>query len=98
MTQKIYNLEYSGYIYPLTKQLILNGRKNKFFNKKNYKRLIITLFHGTKDKVVPVKFSKRLLKQFPNAKKKLVKIKNGDHSLSRQSDLKKICKELEYMI
>ncbi len=98
MERKIYYLEYSGYTYPLTKQLILNGRKNKFFNKKNYKKITITLFHGTNDKVVPIKFSKRILKQFPNSKKKLVKIKNGDHSLSRQSDLKKICKELEYMI
>jgi len=98
MERKIYYLEHSGYTYPLTKQLILNGRKNKFFNKKNYKKITITLFHGTNDKVVPIKFSKRILKQFPNSKKKLVKIKNGDHSLSRQSDLKKICKELEYMI
>jgi len=98
MTQKIYYLKYSGYIYPLTKQLILNGRKNKFFNKKNPIKLPITLLHGTNDKIVPMNFSKRILKQFPKSNKKLIKIKNGDHSLSRKNDLKKICKELEYMI
>ena len=26
-----------------------------------------------------------------------IKIKNGDHSLSRKNDLKKICKELDYL-
>jgi len=35
---------------------------------------------------------------FKKSKKKFIKIKNGDHSLSRESDLKKICNELNYMI
>ena len=30
--------------------------------------------------------------------KKLIKIKNGDHSLSRKSDLNKICKELNNIV
>ena len=30
--------------------------------------------------------------------RKLIKIKNGDHSLSRKNDLKKICHELNLMI
>ena len=60
----------------------------------------ITLFHGLNDKVVPVKFSKKILKIFKekNLKKKLIKIKNGDHSLSKKSHLKKLCKELKFMI
>ena len=32
--KKIYYLEYGNFTYPLTKQLILDGRKNKIFNKK----------------------------------------------------------------
>ena len=71
---------------------------NKFFNKKNLTKIPITLFHGANDKVVPINFSKKILKKFIKAKKKLIKIKKGDHSLSRKNDLKKICKELEYMI
>ena len=31
------------------------------------------------------------------AKRELIKIKNGDHSLSRKSDLKKICNKLYYL-
>ena len=47
------------------------------------------MFHGEKDEVVPISFSKKVLSLFPNAQKKLVIIKNGDHSLSNQISLKK---------
>ena len=98
MTKKIYHLEHGNFTYPLTKQLIVDGRKNKVLNNKINIGIPITLFHGLKDEVVPLKFSKRILKICKKSKKKLIKIKNGDHSLSRKSDLKKICKELNFMI
>ena len=44
-------------------------------------------------------FSKQLLKIFIRAKgKRLIKINNGDHSLSRKNDLNKICYELDNII
>ena len=86
------------FTYPLTKQLILDGRKNKVLNNKINLKIPIVLFHGTNDEVVPLNFSRKILKIFKKSKKKLVKIKNGDHSLSRKSDLKKICNELNQMI
>ena len=100
LNKKVYYFEHGDYTYPLTKQLIFDGRKNKIFNKKFKMKIPITLFHGLNDKVVPVKFSKKILKIFKekNLKKKLIKIKNGDHSLSRKSDLKKICNEINLMI
>ena len=58
----------------------------------------MTLFHGSKDEVVPLNFSKKILKICKKSKKKLIKIKNGNHSLSRKSDLKKICKELNNIV
>ena len=97
MSKKIYYLDHGGFTYPLTKQLILDGRKNKVFNKRINLKIPITLFHGSNDEVVPLVFSKKILKIFKKAKKKLIKIKNGDHSLSRKNDLKKICKELNYL-
>ena len=97
MSKKIYYLDHGGFTYPLTKQLILDGRKNKIFNKRINLKIPITLFHGLNDEVVPLVFSKKILKIFKKAKKKLIKIKNGDHSLSRKNDLKKICKELNYL-
>ena len=98
MTKKIYYLDHGGFTYPLTKQLIFDGRKNKVLNNKINLNIPIVLFHGTKDDVVPLNFSKKILKIFKKSKKKLIKIKNGDHSLSRKNDLKKIRSELNCMI
>ena len=97
MTKKIYYLKHGGFTYPLTKQLILDGRKNKVLNKKINLNIPIVLFHGTNDEVVPLNASRKIFKIFKKSKKKLIKIKNGDHSLSRKSDLKKICNELNRM-
>tara|TARA_Y100000590_G_scaffold399794_1_gene483379 strand:+ start:205 stop:975 length:771 start_codon:yes stop_codon:yes gene_type:complete len=97
MNKKIYYLDHGGFTYPLTKQLILNGRKNKIFNKKINTKTPIILFHGLNDKVVPIIFSRKILKIFKKSKQKLIRIKNGDHSLSRKTDLKKICNELDQM-
>ena len=98
MSKKIYHLDHGGFVYPITKQLIFDGRKNKVFNKKYSLNIPVSLFHGSKDEVVPLFFSKKTLKIFKKAKKKLIKIKNGDHSLSKKNDLKKICKELNHII
>ena len=98
ITNKVYNFEHSGFIYPITKQLIFDSKKNKVLNNKINLNIPIVLFHGLKDKVVPLKFSRKILKTCKKSKKKLIKIKNGDHSLSRKSDLKKICHELNYIV
>ena len=84
-----------GYEYPITLQLIKDGKKNKVLNKKINSRINITMIHGQNDEVVPVVFSRYVLKLFNRAKKKILIIKNGDHSLSDQKPLKKIVKELD---
>jgi pimeloyl-ACP methyl ester carboxylesterase len=86
------------YEYPITFQLIKDGRKNKILSKKIRSRIKVTMVHGSKDEVVPVSFSRKVLSVFPNAQKKLVVIKNGDHSLSNQVPLKKIIKELKSVV
>ena len=98
MTKKIYYLKNGGYEYPLTKQLIFDGRKNKVLNNKINLNIYLTLIHGLKDEIVPIKISKKIYKICKNSKRKLIKIKNGDHSLSRKNDLVKICKELRSMV
>ena len=52
------------------------------------------MFHGQKDEVVPVLFSRKVLSIFKNAQKKLIIIKKGDHSLSDSSSLKIMKNEL----
>ena len=96
--KKIYNLKYGNYEYPITYQLIKDGRKNKVLKKKIKNKLIVTMIHGSKDEVVPVSFSRKVLKIFKNSRKKLLIIKNGDHSLSSKRNLKKIMKELDSII
>ena len=90
--------EKTKYQYPISYQLIKDGRKNKVFSKKILKRIQITMFHGKKDEVVPVSFSKKVLSIFKKAKKKLVIIKNGDHSLSDAKSLKNMKNELSEII
>ena len=82
------------YQYPISHQLIKDGRKNKVFSKKILKKIQISMFHGEKDEVVPVVFSRKVLSIFKKAKKKLVIIKKGDHSLSDSSSLKIMKNEL----
>ena len=86
------------YEYPITLQLIKDGRKNKVLNKKVNSKIDVTMIHGQKDEVVPVGFSRLVLKVFSEAKKKVIIIKNGDHSLSSQRPLRRIIKELQAII
>ncbi len=83
------------YEYPVTYQLIKDGRKNKVLSKKISSKINVTMFHGQKDEVVPVSFSKKVLELFTSARKKLVVIKNGDHSLSSKKSIKRMLKELD---
>ncbi len=94
----IINLKHGDYEYPITLKLIKDGRKNKILNKKINEYLKVTMIHGSKDKSVPVNYSRKVLKIFKNAKKKLVIVKNGDHSLSSQKWLNLIKKELKIII
>ncbi len=94
----IYNLKHGEYQYPITYQLIKDGRKNKVLHKKYKLKIPITMLHGSKDEVVPVNYSRKILKIFNNTKKKILVIKNGDHSLSNKYALKKINKELDNIL
>ena len=94
----IYNLKHGNYEYPITHQLIKDGRKNRILNKKIRSQINVTMIHGGKDDVVPLSYSKKVLKIFSKAKKKLVIIKDGDHSLSSKQGLKRIEIELHKII
>ena len=94
----IYNLKHGDYEYPISYQLIKDGRKNKVLNKKIKSKIYLTMLHGSKDEAVPVIYSKKILKLFKNAQKKIIIIKNGDHSLSSKKNLKKINSELSKIV
>ena len=94
----ISHIKHGQYEYPITKQLIKDGKKNKILSKKIKSKIYVTLLHGRKDEVVPVLFSRKTLRLFINSDKKLVIIKNGDHSLSSKNSLKKINNELNEIV
>ena len=94
----VINLKHGDYEYPITYQLIKDGRKNKILHKNIYNDLKVTMVHGDNDKSVPLSYSKKVLKIFKKAKKKLVIVKKGDHSLSSKKWLKVLVKELNIII
>ena len=96
--KKIYNLKHGDYEYPISYQLIKDGRKNKVLNKKINSKIQVTMIHGRKDEVVPVVYSRKVLGLFSKAKKKLIIFNNGDHSLSSKKNLKKIIVELNKIV
>ena len=98
VTKGISTIESGQYKYPITHQLIKDGRKNKVLSKKIKSKIKVTMIHGQKDEVVPVSFSRKVLAIFTKAKKKLMVIKNGDHSLSDKKSLNKIVKELNRIV
>ena len=91
-------LKHGDYEYPISYQLIKNGRKNKILHKKINSKISVTMIHGSKDEVVPKSYSKKVLKIFNKAKKRLIIVKNGDHSLSNNNGLKKINLELNKLV
>jgi pimeloyl-ACP methyl ester carboxylesterase len=94
----IYNLKHGDYEYPISYQLIKDGRRNKVLNKKINLKILVTMIHGRKDEVVPVVYSRKILTLFSKTKKKLIIINNGDHSLSNKKNLKKIIVELQNIV
>jgi esterase/lipase len=84
--------------YPVTYQLIQDGRKNNVLSKKINTTIYVTVVHGGNDEIVPTSFSRKVLSIFTSAKKKLIIIKKGDHSLSDKSPLIKIIKELNIIV
>ena len=88
-------LKHGEYEYPISYQLIKDGQKNKVLNKKINLNISVTMVHGNKDKSVPIIYSKKILKMFKNSRRKLVIVRNGDHSLSSPKFLKILKRELK---
>tara|TARA_B100001093_G_scaffold11658_1_gene10826 strand:- start:1142 stop:1888 length:747 start_codon:yes stop_codon:yes gene_type:complete len=96
--KNIITLNHGKFVYPITLQLIKDGRKNKVLKKKINHKLKVTMVHGEKDESVPFSYSKKILKLFSKAKKKLVIVKKGDHSLSKDKWLKILINELNLIV
>ena len=88
---KIYKLKSNhNNFYPITKKFIFDGKKILILNKKIKCNFKVELLHGIRDSSVPWAYSINLTKTLIAKKLKLTIIDDGDHSLSRVQDLKKI--------
>ena len=88
---KIYKLKSShNNFYPITKKFIFDGKKILILNKKIKCNFQVELLHGIRDSSVPWAYSINLTKTLIAKKLKLTIIDDGDHSLSRVQDLKKL--------
>jgi len=94
---KFYKFNHGGYEYNISYNLIIDGRKNKIFNQTFNNKIFLTILHGKKDDVVPISISRKIIKIFTKAKKKLIIVKRGDHSLSNKKNLKRITNEISFI-
>ena len=76
--------------YRITKNLIDDGRKHLILKDKINLNIPIRIFHGIKDDSVPWKLSLDLMASFLSDDINVSFNKNGDHSLSSDSDLKSL--------
>jgi len=88
---RIYKLKSNhNNFYPITKKFIIDGKKNLILNKKIKCNFPVELLHGINDSSVPWFYSLKLIKTLISKKINLTIINDGDHSLSRTQDLKKL--------
>jgi len=88
---KIYKLKSShNNFYPITKKFIFDAKNRLVLNKKIQCNFPIELLYGIKDSSVSWPYSIKLVKTLISKKLTLTIINDGDHSLSRTKDLKKI--------
>ncbi|CAO6128704.1 COG1647 Esterase/lipase [Candidatus Pelagibacterales bacterium] len=88
---KIYKLKSSyNNFYPITKKFIFDAKKFLVLNKKIKCNFPVELLHGLKDSSVPWFYSIKLMQILISEKLNLTIINDGDHSLSRAKDLKKL--------
>jgi len=76
--------------YPITMKLIKDGRKHLLLRKKINIKCPIRIIHGIKDAIVPWQINYKIEKKVSTKNLTITLIKNGDHSLSKNSDIKAI--------
>ena len=86
-------------LYPISFDLIKDGRKNLLLNKDKINiKCPVHLIHGEQDIDVPSNISMRLFSKISHNNVSIKLIKDGDHRLSREKDLKMICNSIDEVI
>ena len=87
------------HIYPISFNLIKDGRKFLLLNKEKIDiKCPVHLLHGQQDIDVPYSISERIFIKIAHNNASLKLIKDGNHSLSREKDLNMICNSIDEII
>jgi len=84
--------------YIITYKFLEDGMKNMLLKDTIPITCPIRLLHGKLDKVISTSVSQTIIEKIESKNKDLVIIDDGDHSLSRQSDLNLLFKKIEELI
>jgi len=82
---------YEDGAYPITRKLIEEGRKHLLFGGDRFNtHCPIRIIHGRKDVDVPWQQSEKLLAHLANEDVRLDLVEDGEHRLSRESDIERL--------
>ncbi|MFT5439727.1 MAG: pimeloyl-ACP methyl ester carboxylesterase [Alphaproteobacteria bacterium] len=89
--------EYGDEPYTITRKLIEEGRNHLLLDEPIALHCPVHLIHGQQDADVPWQHSLRTAEQLRSDQVAITLIKDGDHRLSRDQDLARLCRILDKM-
>ena len=86
-----------GFSYYLTKKFFIEAEKNRVLKKPFRFSKPMVLIHGLKDNVVKEDVPRKILKKVTGKNVNIIYLKESDHRLSKENDLKMITQSIEYI-
>ena len=86
-----------GFSYYLTKKFFVEAEKNRVLKKPFRFSKPMVLIHGLKDNVVKEDVPRKILKKVTGKNVNIIYLKESDHRLSKENDLKMITQSIEYI-
>ena len=86
-----------GFSYYLTKKFFIEAEKNRVLKKPIRFSKPLVLIHGLKDNVVKEDVPRNILKKVTGKNVNIIYLKESDHRLSSDNDLKMITQSIEYI-
>ncbi len=80
--------------YAVTREFIEDGKRHLIRPEDVRLSCPVTILHGMGDPVVPWRHSMELVEKVPHDEVVLQLVKDGDHSLSRELDIERLCAEV----
>ena len=86
-----------GFSYYLTKKFFIEAEKNRVLNNSFRFTKPLVLIHGLKDNIVKEDVPRKILKKVTGKNINIIYLKESDHRLSSETDLKMITQSIDYI-